>query len=240
MKRVFGVKRIPGLKASLEENLAQVRERIAHAARRAGRDPADITLVGITKTHPVEVIEAAIEAGLTHLGENRVQEAAEKIPHVRGRASWHMVGHLQSNKVRQALPLFDSLDGIDSLSLAEEIARRAEEPVRLLLQVNVSGERSKRGFAPLELHRALPRLIELSQLRIEGLMTLAPLVRDPEETRPVFRGLARLREELRHHYPELPWATLSMGMSQDFEVAIEEGATMIRIGTALFGARQRA
>lgn len=220
------------------DNLGRVRARIEAAARRVGRDPAEITLVGITKTFPAGVAQAAVDAGLEHLGENRVHEAAGKIPQVRGGVTWHMVGHLQRNKVRQAVELFDSLDSVDSLRLAREIQRRAQRPVPVLLQVNAGGEETKFGFSPEGLGEALPRLLELDRLRIEGLMTLAPLVEDAEEVRPVFRRLARLRDGLRREVPQLGWATLSMGMSQDFEVAIEEGATMVRLGTAIFGARR--
>jgi pyridoxal phosphate enzyme (YggS family) len=214
-------------------NLEAVRGRIARAAERAGRDPASVRLVAISKTYGPEAVLAAWRAGQRDFGENRVQEAEEKIPAVAAagaRPVWHLVGHLQTNKVRPALRLFDILHSIDSLHLAEAVQRRSEAPVPVLVEVNAGGEASKAGFAPGEVDDALAALRPLSHLDVRGLMTVAPAVADPEEVRPVFRELAALAR--RHALPEL-----SMGMSGDFEVAIEEGATLVRIGTAIFGPR---
>ncbi|HEY7293743.1 MAG TPA: YggS family pyridoxal phosphate-dependent enzyme, partial [Dehalococcoidia bacterium] len=204
------------------------------AAERAGRDPASVRLVAISKTYGPEAVLAAWSAGQRDFGENRVQEAEEKIPAVAAagaRPVWHLVGHLQTNKVRPALRLFDILHSIDSLHLAEALQRRSVDPVSVLIEVNVGGEASKGGFAPGDVVGAITALRPLSHLRVQGLMTVAPPVADPEEVRPVFRELAALARRF-----ELP--ELSMGMSGDFEVAIEEGATLVRIGTAIFGQRR--
>ncbi len=214
-------------------NLEAVRGRIARAAERAGRDPASVRLVAISKTYGPEAVLAAWRAGQRDFGENRVQEAEEKIPAVAAAGAqpvWHLVGHLQTNKVRPALRLFDILHSIDSLRLAQAIERRSEASLRVFVEVNAGGEASKAGFAPGEVDDALAALRQLSHLDVHGLMTVAPAAADPEEVRPVFRELAALAR--RHALPEL-----SMGMSGDFEVAIEEGATLVRIGTAIFGPR---
>lgn len=214
-------------------NLEAVRGRIARAAERAGRDPDSVRLVAISKTYGPEAVIAAWHAGQRDFGENRVQEAEEKIPAVAAAGAqprWHLVGHLQTNKVRQALGLFDMLHSVDSLHLAEAIQRRSEAPVPVLIEVNVGGETSKGGFAPEDVDDALTALRPLAHLDVRGLMTVAPPAADPEEVRPLFRELAALAR--RHELPEL-----SMGMSGDFEVAIAEGATLVRIGTAIFGAR---
>ncbi|HLZ73205.1 MAG TPA: YggS family pyridoxal phosphate-dependent enzyme [Dehalococcoidia bacterium] len=214
-------------------NLETVRGRIARAAARAGRDPASVRLVAISKTYGPEAVLAAWNAGQRDFGENRVQEAEEKIPAVAAggaRPVWHLVGHLQTNKVRPALQLFDILQSVDSLHLAEALQRRSVDPVPVLIEVNAGGEASKGGFAPEETADAIAALRSLTHLRVQGLMTVAPPVSDPEAVRPVFRELASLARRL-----ELP--ELSMGMSGDFEVAIAEGATLVRIGTAIFGPR---
>jgi hypothetical protein len=209
-----------------------VRERILRACDRAGRDAADVRLVGVSKGQPATAIEAAIRAGLGDLGENRVQEAAAKRPLIAGadRVCWHLVGHLQRNKVREALRLFDMIESVDSLRLAEELSRRASAPVPILLEVNVAGETAKSGFAPSEVAAAVAHVSNLSHLDPRGLMTVAPAVADAEAVRPVFRELRRLAaaEGL---------GELSMGMTADFEVAVEEGATIVRIGRAIFGER---
>jgi hypothetical protein len=209
-----------------------VRERILRACDRAGRDAADVRLVGVSKGQPATAIEAAIRAGLGDLGENRVQEAAAKRPLIAGadRVCWHLVGHLQRNKVREALRLFDMIESVDSLRLAEELSRRASAPVPILLEVNVAGETAKSGFAPSEVAAAVALVSNLSHLDPRGLMTVAPAVADAEAVRPVFRELRRLAaaEGL---------GELSMGMTADFEVAVEEGATIVRIGRAIFGER---
>jgi len=217
----------------IRENLVRVRERIARAAERAGRRPDDVLLVAVSKTVDVERIRRAIEAGVPALGENRVQEAKEKIAALGRPVPWHLVGHLQTNKVRDALELFDLVHSIDRLDLARECDRRAAQrgtPVEALVQVNVAGEASKGGFEPDALAEALDVIAALGHVRVRGLMTIPPAVERAEDARPWFRTLAALGK--RHGLAEL-----SMGMSADFEVAIEEGATIVRIGTAVFGPR---
>jgi hypothetical protein len=216
---------------SIAERLALICERVARAAERAGRSPAEVTIVAISKSFPPEAIEEAAAAGIAHIGENRVQEAAAKIPSLRHLpVTWHMVGHLQTNKAKTALELFDIIQSVDSLRLAEALSHRAERPVPVLLEVNVAGEASKFGFSPPEVPQAAEAVGRLPHLNVCGLMTIAPLVGDPEEVRPIFRELRQLRDAL-------GLAELSMGMTDDFEVAIEEGATMVRIGRAIFGGR---
>lgn len=223
----------------LTERLEEVRNRIAAACARSGRSTDAVQLLAVTKTHPPEVVDAAVEAGLTLFGENRVQEAKAKIPQCSSRATWHMIGHLQSNKARDAVELFSLIEGVDSLKIATEIdkrARLAEKVMPVLLEVNVGGEASKSGFNPNDLRSTLNDLAALSNLRIEGIMTVPPWKPDPEQARPFFVGARGLKEECESSLGEaLP--QLSMGMSGDFEVAIEEGATIVRIGTALFGER---
>lgn len=214
-------------------NLERVRERIARAAERAGGRAADVLLVGVSKTVDVVRIGQAVTAGLPALGENRVQEAREKIAALGRPVPWHLVGHLQTNKVRDALELFDVIHSVDRLDVARECDRRARQrgrPVDVLVQVNMAGEGSKGGFAPDELGRALEAIARLDQVRVLGLMAIPPQVERAEDARPWFRTLAGLAKQ--HDL-----AHLSMGMSADFEVAIEEGATMVRVGTAIFGPR---
>jgi pyridoxal phosphate enzyme (YggS family) len=204
-----------------------------------------VTLVAVTKTFPVSVIREAASLGLRHFGENRVQEARDKVPRCADLdVEWHLIGSLQSNKVNLALQLFDVVHSVDSQELAKHISLRTQrrgryiDTVPILLEVNASGERSKHGFSPEELCQEAPAIARLPGLTIRGLMTVAPVVRDVEETRPVFRSLRLLLEELKPVFHAHPFQDLSMGMSQDFEVAIEEGATLVRLGTALFGPRQ--
>jgi hypothetical protein len=216
---------------------------VAAACERAGRSPDDVTVVGVSKTFPATLVVEACRAGLTDIGENRVQEAAAKIPEVEAlgaRPRWHLVGHLQTNKVKTALGLFDIIHSVDSVRLAGSISRQAENlpvqqagPLPILLEVNVAGEANKFGLRPEETGQALEQIARLPGLAVQGLMTVAPLVDDPEEVRPVFRELRRLRDALGLHH-------LSMGMTDDFEVAIEEGATIVRIGRAVFGPREPA
>lgn len=206
----------------------------------AGRDPADVGLVAVSKGHPVEVVRAAIAAGLATLGENRVQEAATKVPGVAG-ASWRLIGPLQSNKARRAIELFDAIESVDSLDLARRLDRlaaelRAGRPLPVLLQVNVDADPAKAGFEPADLEAALPDALALPNLDVQGLMTVGRLVARPEDARPTFRALRELGERLRASHGRLGSA-LSMGMSDDYRVAIEEGATIVRIGRALFGER---
>lgn len=230
----------PADSASLSIARARVLERIAHAARRAGRDPGAVTLVAVTKTVSVERVRAAVAAGLDTLGENRVQEALAKVPVVSG-ARWHLIGPLQSNKARRAVVAFDVIQSVDSLDLAARLDRlaaelRPERPLPILLQVNVDEDEAKAGFRPATVIRALPALLALRSLRIDGLMTIGHLPEDPEDARPTFRSLRELSDRLRTIDPSLGPA-LSMGMTDDFEVAVEEGATMVRVGRALFGER---
>ena len=218
-------------------NLAAVEDRIAAAAVRAGRDPAGVRLVAVTKTFGPEAVSEAIRAGARLLGENRVQEAAAKIP-LCPSAEWHLIGHLQGNKVRRALALFSTFHSVDTVKLLEEIAAASDESglrPDLLLEVNVAGEASKFGFRPADVAGALGAASSLG-LSVTGLMTVPPFRPDPEAVRPAFRALRELRDRLQDEtgcgLPEL-----SMGMSHDFEVAIEEGATYVRVGTAIFGSR---
>ena len=226
--------------SDIADNLAAVEDRIAAAATRAGRDPADVRLVAVTKTFGPEAVTEAIRAGAGLLGENRVQEAAAKIP-LCPSAEWHLIGHLQGNKVRRALELFTTLHSVDTVKLLEEIAKASDESGRrpdLLLEVNVAGEASKFGFHPDDVADALRAASSLG-LSVTGLMTVPPFRPDPEAVRPAFRALRELRDRLQDEtgcgLPEL-----SMGMSHDFEVAIEEGATFVRVGTAIFGSRASA
>ena len=245
--------------AAIAGNIAAVRDRVATAAARAGRDPAAITLVAVTKTHPPELVDAAIVAGVHDFGENRVAEAAEKIPLVAGRDNirWHLIGHLQRNKARRAAELFDLIHSVDSLRLAEALDRHVREgatsgtiaPRRLpiLLQINIAGEVQKEGFdvaggiqnreALEPFCRDVDHILALGGLEVRGLMTIAPYAADAEEVRPVFRQLRELRDDLAHRFPGVSWNELSMGMTGDFEVAVEEGATLVRVGRAIFGER---
>jgi pyridoxal phosphate enzyme (YggS family) len=214
-------------------NLERVRERVARAAERAGRTPDDVLLIGVSKVVEVERIRAALAAGLGALGENRVQEAKAKVAELGRPVPWHLIGHLQTNKVKDALPLFDLIQSLDRLELAHELERRAAAQGRVveaLLQVNVAGEASKGGFAPDAVSEALDTIGTLSHVRVRGLMAIPPEVERAEDSRPWFR---RLREMADKH----GLRDRSMGMSGDFEVAIEEGATMVRVGTAIFGPR---
>ncbi|MFL5804197.1 MAG: YggS family pyridoxal phosphate enzyme [Roseiflexaceae bacterium] len=280
---------------TIAARLAAVHERLAAAARHAARPPEEITLVGVTKTQPPQAVSEALAAGLRDFGENRVQEAEEKITALaaeRARITWHLIGHLQRNKAKKAAALFDVIHSLDSLRLAEMLDRALEEqrtknkeqarrtenghpqgqprnaepgrspahpltrspahpltrsPLPVLLQVNVSGEASKEGYAlagweerPAVLDAFLAEveaLLALSHLRVRGLMTIAPWGADPEAARPAFRSARRLRDMLARRFPQADWSALSMGMTEDFAVAIEEGATIVRIGRAIFGER---
>lgn len=224
---------------NLAANLEQVRRRIAAACARAGRDPGSVTLLAVSKGQPPEMVRAAAELGLTLFGENKVQEARAKIPLCPDRLRWHLVGHLQTNKARDAVQWFEMIQSVDSLRLAEELQKQAEKAAKtvpVLLEVNVAGEASKFGYRPEQLLAELPALNALPRLEIRGLMTLAPWTPEPEKVRPVFRRLRELKTECEQRLGA-PLEHLSMGMSGDFEVAIEEGATLVRIGTALFGPR---
>ena len=226
----------------LAANLEAVRHRIAAVCQRAGRDANSVTLVAVTKTQPPEVVTEASKAGLILFGENKVQEAKAKIPLCPGHLRWHMIGHLQSNKCRDAVALFQMIESVDSLHLAEEISRRADQAGKtmpILLEVNAVGEASKFGYPPEQLLAELSQVNALPRIEVHGLMGVPPWTPDPEKVRPVFRQLRELKERC-EQILGAPLPQLSMGMTGDFEVAIEEGATIIRVGTALFGARPPA
>jgi pyridoxal phosphate enzyme (YggS family) len=224
----------------LGENLRHLQERMAAACQRVGRDPATVKLLAVTKTQPPEVVRQAADLGLTLFGESKVQEAKVKIPLCPGRLHWHMIGHLQTNKCRDAVELFEMIQAVDSLHVAEELNKRAEQAskrVPILLEVNIVGEGTKFGYKPEPLISELKALNALPRLTIHGLMTIPPWTPLPERVRPVFRRLRELKTECEQSLGA-PLPELSMGMTGDFEVAIEEGATMVRIGTALFGERK--
>lgn len=233
---------------SIAENIAAIRERIAQAARRAGRDPDDIALMAVSKTFPPERIREAYAAGQRLFGENRVQEFAGKAGALRdlSGAEWHMIGHLQTNKAPAAVELFDAVDSVDSSRLARKLdaaAGQAGTKLPVLIEINVGGEAAKSGAAPDsgELEEILRGAVELEHLEICGLMTIPPFTDDPEGARPYFRRLCMLRDEIAsRRLPRVGMDVLSMGMSHDFEVAIEEGSTCVRLGTAIFGERMRA
>ncbi|MBA2704062.1 MAG: YggS family pyridoxal phosphate-dependent enzyme [Blastocatellia bacterium] len=233
----------PDALQTLHDRFADFRTRIETAARACGRSSAEITLVAITKTHPTETLKAALALGMQDLGENRVQEAEEKISELgRDAARWHLVGHLQTNKARRAVSLFDVVHSLDSSALAERLDRMCAEENRqsldVLVQVDLGGEAAKSGIEAAQLPNLLAALKECPHLRLTGLMTLPPYFENPDCSRPFFKTLRELRDELQvqGHFASAK-GELSMGMSHDFEVAIEEGATMIRVGTALFGER---
>jgi PLP dependent protein len=229
-------------KDHLAANIDHVRSTIAEAAMGVGRAPEEITLVAVSKSKPVELVQMAYNVGVTDFGENRVQEALPKIAafHPQG-LHWHMIGHLQSNKAGKVVNPFYCVHSVDSLHLAQALNRHAGEQGKrlfVLLQVNVSGEASKEGMAPAEVLALARQIVALPHIQVEGLMTIAPLTEDPEQVRPVFRALRLLREQLRAELPQCPWRHLSMGMTDDYSVAIEEGATIVRIGRAIFGERR--
>lgn len=241
------------MSTDLRQRLAAVQAQIAAAAAAAGRNAADVQLIAVSKTYPPEVVAAAVAAGVTDLGENRVQEAQQKISALqalRPRPRWHLIGHLQRNKAKLAVELFDLIHSVDSLRLAETLNRHARERDRrlpILLQVNVSGEESKEGFwlpggiantdAYCALLRDVEAILALPAIEVRGLMTIAPIVGHPDEARPYFAALRELRDDLARRYPQANWRELSMGMSDDLAAAIAEGATMARIGRAIFGER---
>jgi pyridoxal phosphate enzyme (YggS family) len=226
----------------IAHNLARVSSQIAEAAKKSGRSPADIELVAISKTHEAEKVRGAFDSGQQLFGESRVQEARGKIPLLPSALRWHFVGRLQKNKIRHALPLFELFHSVDSLDLGRDMNRIAEEEglhPRVLLEVNVAGEGSKIGFAPEILRTQIETLLELPRLTIEGLMTIPPLAPEAEASRQYFVALRELRDQFATQFNvNLP--QLSMGMSGDFAVAIEEGATLVRVGTAIFGKRTPA
>ena len=225
--------------ADIAENLERVRKQIVAASKKSGRNVDDLELVAISKTHDAVKVREAIEAGQTLFGESRVQEARVKIPELPSNLRWHFVGHLQKNKIRHALPLFELIHSVDSLALAQDINRIAEEDglhPRVLLEVNVAGEGSKFGFTPEKLREDLENLLALPRLSILGLMTIPPIADEAEASRKYFVELRELRDRLQTEF-HVDLAQLSMGMTQDF--AIEEGATLVRVGTAIFGERSK-
>jgi PLP dependent protein len=224
---------------NVAENLEQVRTQIAAAAKKAGRALEDIELVAISKTHETEKVRAAFDAGQQLFGESRVQEARAKIPLLPSAARWHFVGRLQRNKIRHALPLFELFHSVDSAELARDMNRIAAEEglnPRILLEVNVAGEGSKIGFAPDKLREQLESVLELPRLTVEGLMTIPPLAPEAEASRKYFVALRELRDDFAAQF-NISLPHLSMGMTGDFAVAVEEGATLVRVGTAIFGQR---
>lgn len=221
---------------AIAANVAAVRARIRGAAERAGRAVSDITLIAVTKTHDADTIALAYEAGVRDFGENRVQEARPKVAQLRERgvrATWHLIGNLQANKVNAALQCFDILHAVDSERLARAISQRAAHPVPVLIEVNVAGEATKHGVRPDEASRLADAVRGLPNVDLRGLMTVAPRVDDPEDVRPIFRRLREMRDAL-------GLRELSMGMTDDFEIAVEEGSTMVRVGRAIFGPRKEA
>ncbi|WP_333653501.1 YggS family pyridoxal phosphate-dependent enzyme [Dissulfurispira sp.] len=229
----------------LIENASNILKKISHAAMRAGRSPDEVKLIAVTKTVGIGTIKDAIDAGLRIFGENRVQEARDKISNLKSqilnsRIEWHLIGYLQKNKAKYAVQLFDLIHTVDSVELAEELNKQAEKIgkiQRVLVQVKLSEEETKHGVSEEELIPMLEKIKRLNNLRLEGLMTMPPFFEDAEKARPYFRKLRELREKAEKQEFKLP--ELSMGMSNDFEVAIEEGATMVRIGTAIFGERSK-
>jgi PLP dependent protein len=231
------------VREELQQRLQRVRALMAEAAGRASRTPKEITLVAVSKTHPTGIIREAIAAGVTDLGENRVQEADAKIAEVgRGSARWHLIGHLQSNKARRAVELFDVIHSVDSAALAQRLDRVCEEVDReelpVLIQIDLGKESTKSGAAESELPEIVDAIKQSRIVRLQGLMTLPPYFDDPEQARPFFRRLRELRDELSAQgaFGDAG-GELSMGMTHDYEVAIEEGSTMVRVGTAIFGER---
>ena len=227
--------------SEISTRLRLILSRISSAATRCGRAGSDVELVAVSKTYPVENIFGVVESGHLIFGESRLQEARAKIPLLPARTRWHFIGHLQKNKIRQALPLFELFHGVDSLALARDINRIAAETgarPRILLEVNTGGEASKFGFPTDSLRASLEELLGLDRLQIEGLMTIPPAADEAEASRRYFAGLRDLRDELQTSF-RVALPQLSMGMSHDFEVAIEEGATIVRVGTAIFGERTK-
>lgn len=225
----------------ISENLARVKERMEMAARRSGKNPAEVRLVAVSKTVEAERVLQAIEAGVKILGENYVQEAQEKIEALGHETAWHFIGHLQTNKARVATRLFDLIHSVDRLPLAQELNRQALQQGKVLpvlLQVNLSGETTKFGARDIEIFQMAEKLSAMEGISVKGLMTMPPYFDDPQSSRPYFIELRRLSEKLAvQNIPGIVMEELSMGMSNDFEVAIEEGATLVRVGTAIFGPR---
>jgi len=225
---------------SFADNLAAIQRRISQACTSAGRDERSVMLLAVTKAHSPEAVREAVDIGQLFFGENKVQEAKAKIPLCPARARWHFIGHLQSNKVRDAVEIFEMIQSVDSLGLAREISKRSEQAARtmpVLVEVNIAGEGSKFGYKPEQLAAEMKQLASLPRIAIEGLMAVPPFAIEPEKSRAYFRRLRELKSRC-EQICGAPLPHLSMGMSGDFEIAIEEGATIVRIGTALFGPRK--
>ena len=226
---------------NIEANLNRVKNEIAQAAQVSGRKVTDIELIAVTKTHPTEIVREAVDAGQLVFGESKVQEARAKIPLLPSNIRWHFIGHVQKNKIRHALPLFEMIHSVDSLELAQAIDRIAHEDglhPRILLELNVAGEGSKFGFKATTLRAELESLLLLPRLTIEGLMCIPPLAEEAEASRKYFVELRELRDALEQEF-QVNLPHLSMGMTSDYSVAVEEGATFVRVGTAIFGERKR-
>jgi len=230
------------METDIVSNVMGIRQRMAAAAERCGRNHEDINLMAVSKTVPPERVHEAIKAGITWFGENYVQEAREKIPAVGQNVSWHMIGHLQTNKVKYVVHLFDWIHSVDRIELAKELDKRAaqnQRTLKVLLEVNVSGEVSKNGVEPSRVPELVRQISLMPNLDVQGLMTMPPFFENPEDARPYFIALRELRDKIAsENIPGIQMKELSMGMTGDFEVAIEEGATIIRVGRAIFGERQ--
>lgn len=229
--------------AFLRQNIADIKSRIKAAAKRSGRNPEDIHIVAVTKNFSPEVVQKAVDNGLVLLGENRVQEAHTKIELIKGSVEWHLIGHLQRNKVKMAISMFSMIQSMDSLSLAQEIQKRAEQVgkvIDVLVQVNIGREKTKYGIDPDDTESFVEKVAFFPNMKVRGLMAIAPFKENPEEVRPYFRHLHGILESIKQKsIKNVNMDYLSMGMSNDFEVAIEEGANMVRIGTGIFGARTK-
>jgi pyridoxal phosphate enzyme (YggS family) len=227
--------------ADIRNRLERIQDRIGRAAAAGGRDGDAVIIVAASKTHPVEALQAAFDAGIERFGENRIQEGVPKVEALPA-ACWHFIGHLQRNKARDAVEHFAVIESIDSVSLAERVSQLASQrgsgPLRVLLEINATRDPSKFGFRSEDLPAAAESILALPALNVEGLMTVGPLTQDPEMSRQCFMSMANLRNFLASRYPEACWDKLSMGMSDDFEIAIEQGATEIRLGRCLFGERR--
>ena len=230
------------METEIAVNISKIKQRIAVACARCGRDPHSVALMAVTKTVSTERIMQAVDAGITMLGENYVQEAREKYDLLKGRAQLHMIGRLQTNKAKYAVRLFEYVHSVDRLELAQELDKRAKaanRKINILIEVNVSAEQTKSGIPAAEAMQLIESIATLEHLSVRGLMTMAPYSDDPENSRPCFQALKDLRNDIaRKGIPEVQMGELSMGMTDDFEIAIEEGATIVRIGRAIFGARQ--
>jgi len=237
---------VPGIRFTgameIAENIAAIQKRVDEACERAGRSPDSVRLMAVSKTQPAGAIREAVDAGLTLFGENKIQEAKLKMPECPPAAKFHFIGHVQTNKARDAAKLFAMVHGVDSLRLAEELNKKADQHARdlpILLEVNVAGEASKNGYSPETLLTELEQLLELPRLELHGLMCIPPFGADPERSRPYFQRLVELQDRC-EQLIGVPLPELSMGMSGDFEIAIEEGSTIVRVGTAIFGQRRYA